>query len=221
MGRTLTLTAEDGHSLGAYEAEAPGATTGVVVVQEIFGVNAHIRAVTDRFAAAGYTAIAPALFDRFDPGFESGYSEAEIAHARSFIARLDWDDVMRDTQAAVRHLHDTGLTAAVVGFCLGGSVAFLAATRLDGVAAAVGYYGGHVVNVRDEVPRCPTLLHFGRTDHTIPMSDVEAIRAARPEVEIHVHEAGHGFNCDARGSYAPESAARAWDRSLAFLAAAS
>lgn len=217
MGQTIALTASDGHRPGAWEAVAPDATMGVVVVQEIFGVNAHIRAVTDRFAAHGFSAVAPALFDRHEPGFESGYSAPEIERARGFLAGFDWDAALRDVEAAAAHLRAKGLKVAVVGFCLGGSAAFLSATRLSGIAAAVGYYGGHIAKCRDEVPRCPTMLHFGRSDHSIPMEDVEAVRAARPDVEIHVYEAGHGFSCDARASHDPESAALAWDRTLAHL----
>ncbi len=219
MGQTLTLTAADGHELGAYKAETGGARIGVVVVQEIFGVNAHIRSVVDRFAAEGMTAVAPALFDRIEPGFESGYSEAEVNRARGFIQTLDWDAALADTAAAAQHLRDAGLSVAVVGFCLGGSVAFLSATRLDGIAAAVGYYGGYIAKVREEVPQCPVLLHYGRHDHTIPIEDVEAVRAARPETEVQVYDAGHGFNCDARGSFEPESARLAWHRSLAHIRA--
>lgn len=217
MGQMITLTAADGHEMGAYETEVDGAGIGVVVVQEIFGVNEHIRRVVDRFAGEGMTAVAPALFDRLEPNFESGYSDEEVAHAKSFISRVDWDDLMRDTEAAIDHLKTKGLKVAVVGFCLGGSVAFTAATRIPGLSSAVGYYGGKIAGIADEVPGCPTLLHFGAHDASIPMEDVEKIRQARPDVEIHVYDAGHGFNCDSRSAYAPEAAKLAWERTIAHI----
>jgi carboxymethylenebutenolidase len=221
LGTTLTLTASDGHKLGAYRADPPGkANGGVVVIQEIFGVNHHIRAVCDRLAAAGYAAVAPALFDRFARDFESGYSPDEVAKARELaMANRNWDHVILDTQAARNEIKSAGPTA-VVGFCMGGSVAFLAATRLPGLSAAVCFYGGQIVQFADEKPRCPTQMHFGEKDDHIPMKDVEAIRAKRPDCEIHVYPAGHGFYCDERGSYDAPSAKLAWERTLGWLAAA-
>ena len=217
MGEAIRLTASDGFEMGAYRADPAGpARGGVVVLQEIFGVNAHIRAVCDRLAAEGYSAVAPALFDRFLPGFESGYSPDEVAEARKHIGRLDWDAVMRDTAAAADLLRREGPVAAI-GFCLGGSVSYLASLRLPGLAAAVCYYGGQIVRFADEAPRCPVQMHFGEQDHAIPVADVEAIRSRRPECEIHLYPAGHGFNCDERASFDAASAKLAWGRSLAFL----
>lgn len=217
MGQNITLTAADGHTLGAYRAD-PGGTPkgGIVVVQEIFGVNAHIREVCDRFAEAGYAAIAPALFDRQEPGFESGYSPEEVQKAKRFVENPDMDAYLRDTAAARDVLAATG-PVAVVGFCLGGSIAFLSATRLDGITAAVGYYGGRIAAVADEKPNCPVMLHFGEQDQSIPMSDVETIRDKRPDVETYTYPAGHGFNCDHRSAYAPESAKLSWQRTMEFL----
>jgi carboxymethylenebutenolidase len=213
MGRQIELTASDGHHLGAYRAEPAGTPQGaVVVIQEIFGVNSHIRSVCDRFAELGYVAVAPAVFDRFERDFECGYSPEEIQHARSFLGKVDWDAMMLDTQAAIDSVRSVG-PVAVIGFCMGGSVAFLAAARLDGVATAIGYYGGRIAKDADEVPRCPTQLHFGAEDQGIPLSDVETIKAKRPDCEIHVYEgAGHGFHCDERASYHAEAAAKAWQR---------
>jgi carboxymethylenebutenolidase len=218
MGSQIELTASDGHHLGAYRAEPEGAPCGaVVVIQEIFGVNHHIRAVCDRYADLGYVTVAPALFDRLVRDFQSGYSAEEIAHARGFIGKLDWDATMRDVEAAVDSVRDVG-PVAVVGFCLGGSLAFMAATRSDGIGAAIGYYGSKIAAAADEVPRCPTQLHFGAEDHGIPLTDVELIRAKRPDCEIHVYEgAGHGFSCDERASYHPEAAGQAWRRSTGWL----
>jgi carboxymethylenebutenolidase len=217
VGESIRLTASDGHELGAYRADPKGvARGGVVVLQEIFGVNRHIRSVCDRLAGEGYSAIAPALFDRFLPDFESGYSPEEVAEARKHLGNLDWDALMRDTAAAADLLRRDG-PVATMGFCLGGSVSYLAAARLPDLAAAVCYYGGQIRRFADEAPRCPTQMHFGEQDHAIPLGDVEAIRAKRPECEIHLYPAGHGFNCDERASFEPASAKLAWGRSLAFL----
>jgi carboxymethylenebutenolidase len=214
MGQMITLTADDGFELGAYRADPDGTPRGgLVVVQEIFGVNTHIRAVCDRYAALGYAAVAPALFDRQVRGFESGYSPEEIEKARAFLADIDFDAMLRDTKAAVAAVSDVG-RVGVVGYCLGGSIAFLAATRLDGIAAAVGYYGGRITAVADETPKVPTQLHYGETDQSIPMSDVETVIAKRPDCDIHVYPAGHGFSCDERASFDAGSTVIAWGRTL-------
>jgi carboxymethylenebutenolidase len=220
MGKHFSLTASDKHQLGAYRADAKaGAHGAVVVIQEIFGVNSHVRAVCDRFADAGYTAVAPALFDRTQRNFECGYSPDEIANARKFIANPDWEAMLRDTQAAIDAVAATG-PVAIVGFCMGGTVAFLAATRLQGLAAAVCYYGGRIVAFADEKPRCPTQMHFGEKDQSIPMTDVEIIKRKRPDCEIYVYaEGGHGFHCDERASFHQPSAALAYERTKAFLKA--
>jgi len=218
LGRSLDLIASDGHRLGAYRSD-PGATPlgGVVVVQEIFGVNHHIRSVCDRFAAEGYAAVAPALFDRQVRDFQSGYSPEEIEKARKFVANPDWDAMLRDTAAAIAELKGTG-SVSIVGFCMGGTIAFLSAARLGGLTAAVCYYGGRIVAFADEKPRCPTQMHFGDKDQSIPLSDVETIRQKRPDCDIHVYQdAGHGFHCDERGSYHEPSSRVAWQRTLAWL----
>lgn len=218
MGQTLKLTAADGFQLGAYRADPAAAPRGaLVVIQEIFGVNSHIRAMCDRFAAKGYVAIAPAIFDRVEPDFECGYSPEEVAVARKFVANPDIDAFLRDTQAAIEAVKSVG-AVGVVGYCLGGSVAYLAATRLDGLKAAVGYYGGAIPRFADETPKVPVLLHFGENDDGIPLESVEAVRAKRPEVAIHVYPtAQHGFSCDERASYDKASADLAGERTLAFF----
>lgn len=218
MGKHFTLTAADQHTLGAYRADPKGTPKGaIVVIQEIFGVNSHIRHVCDRFAEQGYVAVAPALFDRQERDFQSGYSPDEVANARKFIAKPDWDAMLRDTQAAIDDVKSVG-PVAIVGYCLGGSIAFAAATRIPGLAAAVAYYGGRIVAFADEKPRCPTQMHFGELDQSIPMSDVETIKQKRPDCEIYVYkDAGHGFSCDERASYHAPSAALAWERTQAFL----
>ncbi|MFL5042829.1 MAG: dienelactone hydrolase family protein [Xanthobacteraceae bacterium] len=218
MGKSLNLTASDGHRLGAYRADPSGAPVGgIVVIQEIFGVNHHIRNVCDRFAAEGYAAVAPALFDRQVRDFQSGYSPEEIEKARKFVANPDWDAMLRDTAAAIAELKSAG-PVSIIGFCMGGTVAFLAAARLDGLTAAVGYYGGRIVAFADEKPRCPTQLHFGDQDQSIPLTDVETIKQKRPDCDIHIYkDAGHGFHCDERGSYHEPSSRVAWERTLAWL----
>lgn len=219
MGRHFTLTATDKHQLGAYRAEPKGTPKGgMVVAQEIFGVNNHIRNVCDRLAEAGYVAVAPALFDRFVRNFESGYSPDEVANARKYLGNIDWDAMMRDVAAAADDVRSAG-PVGVVGFCMGGTVAFLSATRLDGISAAVCYYGGQIVRFADEKAKCPVQMHFGEQDTHIPMSDVESIRARQPQAEVYIYPAGHGFHCDERGSFHDASAKIAWERSLSFLAA--
>ena len=219
MGQTISLTAADGHRLTAYRADPAGAQRGgLVVIQEIFGVNDHIRGVCDAFADDGYRVVAPALFDRAEPGIALAYDADGMTRGRAFKAELGWDGPLADVAAAVAALKNDG-PVAVVGYCWGGSVAWLAATRLAGLACVVGYYGGQIVDFKDETPRCPVLLHFGETDAAIPLAAVEAIRAAHPEIPVHLYPgAGHGFNCEPRADYHPESARLARERTMAFLA---
>jgi carboxymethylenebutenolidase len=219
MGHDITLTASDNFKLGGYRADPAGKPgAAIVVIQEIFGVNHHIRAVCDRIAAQGYVAIAPSIFDRIEPNFQSGYTPEEVAIARKFVANPDWEAMLRDSQAAidaVKHIGPVG----IVGFCLGGSVAYAAATKLSGLSAAVGFYGGAIARFADDRPKVPTQLHFGEKDTGIPLSDVETIRSKRPEVEIHVYPgAQHGFNCEERASYDEPSAKTARQRANAFFA---
>jgi carboxymethylenebutenolidase len=219
VGRDITLTASDKFELGAYRADPTIVPNGaVVVIQEIFGVNHHIRAVCDRFAHQGYVAVAPAIFDRVERNFQSGYSPDEIAVARKFVANPDWKAMLLDTQAAIDAVKDIG-PVGIIGFCLGGSVAYAAAAKLSGLSAAIGYYGGAIVRFADDKPAVPTQLHFGEKDAGIPLTDVDTIRAKRPDVEIFVYPgAQHGFGCDERASYDKASASTARQRSLAFFA---
>jgi carboxymethylenebutenolidase len=213
------LLASDGHRLGAYRADPKAEPRGgVVVIQEIFGVNSHIRSICDRLAELGYGAIAPSIFDRVERDFQSGYSPEQVAVARKFVANPDWEAFLRDTEAARAALGGVG-KVAVIGFCLGGTVAFLAATRLEGFAAASCFYGGRIDAFADEKPRCPTQLHYGAEDQGIPMKNVESVRARRPDCEIFVYEgAGHGFHCDERASFHPQASKLAWARTVEFLA---
>jgi carboxymethylenebutenolidase len=218
VGRDIKLTASDNFQLGGYRADPTGIPkAAVVVIQEIFGVNHHIRAVCDRLASEGYVAIAPAIFDRIEPDFQSGYSPDEVAVARKFVANPDWAAMLRDTRAAIDAVGSVG-PVGIIGFCLGGSIAYAAATKLSGLTAAIGYYGGAIVRFADDKPKVPTQLHFGEKDASIPLGDVETIRAKRPEVEVHIYPgAQHGFNCDERASYDKTSADIAWPRTLAFF----
>ena len=218
MGETIHLTAEDGHRLSAYHAKPAGPPRGgLVVVQEIFGVNHHIRNVCDGFAADGYEVIAPALFDRVERGFESGYTQADIERGRMVRGKLQMDDVVADVRAAVKELGKSGRKVGVVGYCFGGTMAWLAATRIEGVAAAVGYYGGGIADTAEEQPKCPVMLHFGETDASIPKEHYEKVRRLHPNVPVHVYPAGHGFSCDERGSYHEPSARQARERTIEFF----
>jgi carboxymethylenebutenolidase len=217
MGKMIELKAKDGFTLAAYKAEPSGKPIGgLVVIQEIFGVNHHIRAVTDRFAAQGYVSIAPALFDRAKRGIDIGYDEASMKQGVEIRAKIKLEDTLLDIAAAIGALKGAG-KLGIVGYCWGGSLAFIAAARLDGLSAAVGYYGGMIAAHAEEKPKVPTLLHFGEKDHGIPLSDVEKVRAARPEVEIYTYPAGHGFSCDERASFDKLSHEKALERTLAFF----
>jgi len=217
--QNITLTASDGHQFGAYRCEPESDAQGaVVVIQEIFGVNEHIRSVTERFAAVGYLAIAPALYDRWKLGFSAGYMADDIAVGRDLKSKANQnlDSVFLDVEAARVNVSGAG-KVGVAGFCWGGVVTWLAACRLDFQAAA-SYYGAGIVGYLGETPQCPTILHFGRNDGSIPMDEVDTISAAHPDVEVHVYEAGHGFYCDLRGGdYSPISANIAAMRTTRFF----
>ncbi|HEX3972088.1 MAG TPA: dienelactone hydrolase family protein [Stellaceae bacterium] len=219
MGKDISLKSKDGFEFGAYVAEPQGKPRGaIVVIQEIFGVNHHIRSVTDRYAQLGYLAIAPALFDRGEKNFQSGYDGAAMDKARGMTQKISLDDRLADTQAAIDYAKSAG-KVAVLGYCMGGSIAFLSATRLSGVSAGVGYYGGQIAQFASEKPKAPIMLHFGEKDQSIPLTDVDKIKAAHPEAPIFVYMgAGHGFHCDERGSFNAEAAQVAACRSQEFLA---
>ena len=217
MGQMIELVAADGFRLAGYRADPAGTPRGgLVVVQEIFGVNGHIRSVCDGYAADGYRAIAPALFDRYQRGVDIGYTPEEIARGRELKALATADAALRDVAAARDALAGTG-RIGVVGYCWGGYIAWLAAARLTGFAGAVPYYGGGMLDAVDERPRCPVLAHFGERDTMIPVAGVRKFAAAHPEAQVFVYPADHGFNCDQRGSYDAAAARLARERSLAFL----
>jgi carboxymethylenebutenolidase len=223
MGNFITLTASDGHNFQAWTDGPEDAPHGLVVIQEIFGVNGHMRNVCAAFAAQGYRVVAPALFDRAERGVELGYTADDVARGRALRARVPDDGVMADVEAAAASLSETSLghnrTLGIVGYCWGGTIAWWGATRTGCFKAAVSWYGGGIAATRTEVPKAPVQLHFGEKDSGIPLSDVDAIHAAQPDVEIFVYaDAQHGFGCDERASYSAPDAAQAQERMLAFLA---
>jgi len=211
----IRLQARDGHELDAYLAEPKGKPRGgIVVVQEIFGVTDHIKRVADQYAAEGYRAIAPAMFDRIKRGITLPYTDIE--QGRAYMQQLEWPNTLADVQAAVDAVRDAG-AAAVVGYCWGGTVAHVAASELD-LDAAISYYGGGVARMLDKTPQCPIVYHFGDQDHAIPMADVQKIMSAYPDADVYVYTgAGHGFNCEERSSYSAADARVAFDRSIEFL----
>ncbi|HTV50168.1 MAG TPA: dienelactone hydrolase family protein [Steroidobacteraceae bacterium] len=217
MGEFTTIMARDGHELRAWLAPPPGKARGaVVVVQEIFGVNSHIRAVTDGYAAEGFVAIAPCVFDRVRRGIELGYSQSEVQEGFGYVQQLKPEQTLLDLSAALAIVKHAG-RVGMVGYCWGGKMAFVCAAELP-LACAVAYYGGSITQSLDKKPKCPIMFHFGEQDSHIPLTDVEKIRAAVPQGIFHVYAgAGHGFNCDQRGSYNPQAAALARERSLAFF----
>jgi carboxymethylenebutenolidase len=218
MGGTVRLQATDGHQLDAYIVQ-PGvsATAGLVIVQEIFGVNQHIRAVADRYADEGFVVIAPALFDRIERGVDLSYGPEDTQRAMGMLKDFSMDRAVDDMAAAVQFLRGFGhLKVGVVGYCLGGTVAWVSAARLR-IDAAVGYYGGRISQYIGERPKAPVMLHFGDQDDHIPQSEIETIAKEHPRVPIFHYPAGHAFNRDGGPSYDASSAMRARARTLAFL----
>ena len=223
MSEWIKLKAEDGHELSAYVAQPAGPAVGVlVVIQEIFGVNAHIRRVADGYAKDGFLVVAPALFDRFERGVELAYEGEDQQRAYGFYQKLTPEAALLDVAAAYGWANNSKKAIGVIGYCYGGLMSWLTATRGKTLkmqpSCCVGYYPGGIGQVATEDPSCPVMLHFGAEDSHIGQDQIEAVRSAHPEVEIFVYEgAGHGFNCDARSSYDARSAALARERSLAFL----
>jgi len=221
MGQMIELTASDGHALSAYLADPAGTPlAGLVVVQEIFGVNPHIRSVADRWAAEGYQVLAPALFDRQGKHIELGYTDADMQRGFGLMQAAGLDTPVLDIEAArlelQRRMGATG-KVGVLGFCWGGLLTWLSACKVAGFSAAVPYYGGGIPNHAQLRPQCPVLAHFGERDPWITIDSVKAFAAAQPEVEVHVYAADHGFNCDHRGSFDATAAQLARERSAVFL----
>ncbi len=223
MGQFIDLTAKDGFTFPAYVAEPKGTPKGaVVVLQEIFGVNSHIRSVADGYAAEGYLAVAPSTFQRTKPGVELGYSDEDMKAGSALKAAaeaLPKPGVLQDIQAAVDYAARAG-KVGIVGYCWGGLLTWRAAAEVSGLSAAAPYYGGGMTTPEESAlePQVPVLAHFGDNDHWIPLDTVDAFKKAHPDVEVHVYACGHGFNCEQRGSYNAEAAKLAKERTLAFFA---
>lgn len=224
MGNFIDLKAADGFVFPAYVAQPAGAPKGgIVVLQEIFGVNSHIRAVADGYAAAGYLVVAPATFHRVKQGVELGYSKDDMDAGfalKTAVEALPAPGVLQDIQAAVDHARQATGKVGVVGYCWGGLLSWRAACLVEGLSAAVPYYGGGMTTPAEaaRAPKVPTMAHFGDQDHWIPLDTVEAFKQQHPEVEVHIYNANHGFNCDQRASYNEAAAQLARSRSLAFFA---
>jgi len=214
----IELTAGDGHTFSAYRADPPDAPKGaVVVLQEVFGVNAHIRKIADAFAATGYVAIAPSLFDSVKTGVELGYDDASVAEGIALMQQVGKDRALAEIQAAVDSVRSAG-KVAVVGYCWGGYLAYAAGNHVNGLACAVGYYGGGIVDDYGAKRKVPTLLHFGEDDALIPLEAMSQFRAFRPDVSVFSYPgASHGFNCDQRDSYDEQAAQTALERTLSWI----
>ena len=217
MGKMIELTAADGHKLAAYRADPAGKPRGaIVVIQEIFGVNSHVKSVADGYAADGYLAIAPALFDRAQRGFDAGYAPEDIAKGREVRAKVSNAMAMQDTEAAIKAVSNAG-KVGIVGYCWGGLITWLAAAKLPGLSAAVPYYGGGILDNANLEPKVPLMGHFGERDAHIPVDGVRKLAQQHKKHQIFIYAADHGFNCDQRGSYDAPAAKQARERTLAFF----
>jgi carboxymethylenebutenolidase len=218
MGNHIELTASDGHKFSAYVAEPSGKPKGaLIVVMEIFGVNSHIRRVTDEYAADGYLAIAPAFFDRAHKDLDVGYTGQDLETARAAMQKMNLNDPLKDVEAAKAHVASAG-KLGIVGYCWGGSLAFKSACNVDGLACAIAYYGGSIPTIADEKPKCPVMFHWGESDQSIPMEKAKAVAEKQKDQVHYFYPAGHGFNCDQRASFHAESSKTARGRTLEFLA---
>jgi carboxymethylenebutenolidase len=218
MGKIIRITSTDGFEFDGYLAEPDRKPRGaIMVIQEIFGVNQHIREVTDGYAESGYVALAPAIFDRAEANVELAYDQDGITRGAEIArGKLHMPDTLNDLSASVMALSDYGKVGAV-GYCFGGMLAYICASQVEGLSCSVGYYGGGIAGALDQQPTIPVILHFGELDAHIPMSDVEKIRAGCPDIPVYTYDADHGFNCDHRDSYNAAAADLALERSLAFF----
>ena len=218
MGQMIDLETQDGQTISAYRAEPEGEPRGgLVVIQEIWGVNSHIRSVADGYAAEGYLVIAPAIFDRSEGGVTMDeYTQETMQKGFGYMQKVDEDKALLDIRAAVATAAGAG-NVGVVGFCFGGRMTWLSASRIDGIAAAVPYYGGGVPDLASEQPKCPVVLHFGEQDQHIPVASVEEFKKVHPSLPVHIYDADHGFNCDQRDSYNAAASKLARERTLELL----
>lgn len=217
MGSFIDLQAADGHTLAAYRCDPIGKPRGgLVVVQEIFGVNSHMRSVADSFAADGYVVITPAIFDRVQHNYDTGYTPTDIQAGVAIMQSLKWENTLADIASAIGCATPSG-KVGIVGYCFGGAAAWMAASRLPGLTCAVPYYGGGIPNNIAEQPRCPVMFHWGEKDQSIPLDAAKKVSAAHPQAIAHFYNAGHGFNCDQRGSYDEVASKLARERTVEFL----
>jgi carboxymethylenebutenolidase len=216
MDRTTLMSPHDGFEFDAWRQGPPDARRGgLIVIQEIFGVTDHIRETAASYAEEGFEVIAPSLYDRRAPGFEAAYSSDDVGRARDLSQATPWDEVAADLAACVAALAPP---VFAVGYCWGGAAAWMAACRVDGIAAASCYYGRRIPEFTGQTPRCPVIAHFGRRDASIPPEVVEAITEAHPDVPVYLYDAGHGFNSDRRADYDADCARLAKLRTLQLFA---
>jgi carboxymethylenebutenolidase len=214
-GSMIQMKMNDGAEMGVYHVEPKGARRGgLVLIQEIFGVTDHIKECCDSFADEGYEVLGPSLYDREAPGFAVSYSPEDIQKAIK-IARGEhpFEQSIADACTCIDAMKSKG-PVFITGYCYGGSVTWAAACKCDGLAAASGYYGGNIPQMAEWQPKCPTILHFGKHDHGIPMEQVERVQKLHPDVPVYVYDAGHGFNSDRRTDYNPDAASLARQRTL-------
>ena len=218
MGEMIELTTKDGQTISAYRAEPAGTPRGgMVVIQEIWGVNSHIKSVADGYAGDGYLAIAPAIFDRVEKGVVlDQYNQETMQQGFGYMQKVDQEKALLDISAAVEAASKAG-KVGVVGFCFGGRMSWLAASRVSGIAASVPYYGGGIPDLASEQPKVPVMLHFGEKDPWIPVAAVEKFKEAHPTLPVYMYPADHGFNCDQRGSYDAAAAKLARERTIEFF----
>jgi len=218
MGKTVELTASDGHKFKAYRADPPGKPKGaVIVIMEIFGVNSHIKAVTDQYAADGYVAIAPAMFDRVHRDLDVGYTPPDIEIGRAAMQKMKLEDAVKDVAATLNEVKSAG-KVGIVGYCWGGTCAWKSASSVDGLSCAVAYYGGGIPGLINDKPKVPVMFHWGETDASIPLEKAKEVAAAHSNQTHYFYPgAGHGFNCDQRASYNADACKLARQRTLEFL----
>ena len=217
MGKMIELTASDGHKLAAYRADPAGKPRGaIVVIQEIFGVNSHIKQVADGYAADGYLAIAPAMYDRLERNFDVGYTPPEIEKGRALRAKVNLDDAMKDVEATVKEASKAG-KVGIVGYCWGGFIAWMASARVPGLAASAPHYGGGILDNADIEPKVPVMAHFGERDAMIPVEGVKKLAEKHKKHQVFIYAADHGFVCDQRGSYDAAAARLSRERTLEFF----
>ena len=214
MGESIRATASDGHEFDIYLAQSQGTPRGgIVLVQEIFGVNNHIKSVAEKFASNGYLVGAPSLFDRVKPDIQLGYTIEDVTRGKELKEISGNERPLIDIEATLSIVRSAG-NVAVVGYCWGGTLAWLSACQVDGFSAAVSYYGGGIGELTSMQPKCPFIFHFGEQDHGIPITEINSLKQAHPECPIYIYPAGHGFNCEQRDSFHLTSSKIAFERTI-------